>query len=184
MLIVRHHVIADHYPIGSTNIDPGQVVALNSSGNAVPVDSSDNGSTTLSAAVGVCGDTKGTASANTFYNKAWEMNDETAGSGRLTVYNGGGIFYVDYGTNADVDATDTTLAVGNILRTDSGAPDGEVLKTSGGTNIESIYKVVSTLPNTNYGTAGYADSGIPGVNLPVGDIDTARKFVLVRLILS
>jgi len=183
MLVVRHHVIADHYPIGSVNIEPGQVVALNSSGQAIPVDSSDAGSTTVSIAAGICGDVKGTASARTFYNKAWEMNDETSGSGRLTVYNGGGLFYIDYGTSADVDATDSTLAVGNTLGTDAQAPDGEVIKTS--PDIANIFRVVSILPNTKYGTSGYLDSGIPGpVNLPVGDIDTERKFALVRLIMT
>jgi hypothetical protein len=177
MLFVRLHVLADHYPVASSvNFKPGQVVALNSSGQAIL--QNEGSGDVEEIPIGIAGDEVGTLSAKQFSNKAWELGDETAGSRRLTVYHGGGSFYVDYGSTSCDVCEDTSLTVGAILKTDDdGTDDGKVSKD--GTE-KSIYRVENLLTETS----GYLDSGIPGpVYQPVGDVDSARKFALVRLLI-
>lgn len=179
MLVVRFHVIASHYPIASsTTVKPGQVIALSSTGYCVLCDG--NSGDTEAEPVGIAGDENGSLSANQFANKAWELGQETVGSGRLTVYHGGGEFYVDVGastTTSDVVIDAAGVNVGQKLYASS-ANDGYVNDSD--TSNAHVFTVLDNLSATN----GLLDSGIPGpVNLPVGDLDSTRTFALVRLVI-
>lgn len=179
MLIVRLMKFADHYPIATatTSVKKGQVIALNSDGEAVLCDA--GGASPVTIAIGISGDDVGSLTAGQLTNRAYELGNESAGSGRLTVYHGGGSFFIDYGASAEV-CLDATVAVGDVLNTGSDTADGKVkISASGGTTTD-IYRVENLLTaNSNY-----YDVGIPGpVLYPVGDTDSPSKMCLVRLLL-
>ena len=119
-LIVEYHVVADMYPIGTTQVLAGHIVRLNANGQVIPQDAAD-----ATNSIGIAGDTdRTTAGRTTAYSdevvigadginsdstdgaadgdarRRWTENrvsdfyDETAASGKMTVYHGGGKFWI------------------------------------------------------------------------------------------
>jgi len=113
-LIVEYHVLADMYPVGTESISAGMVVSLNAAGNIVPTPTGNNQTTAL----GVAGDSALTAEGQTTAysaqvtlgagggfqggvagtrfteNRVSDFYDETSASQKITVYHGGGKFWV------------------------------------------------------------------------------------------
>jgi len=111
-LIVEYHVVADMYTVGTTAILAGMQVNLNAAGQVVPTPIGAGINTVL----GIAGDSfRATAGQTTAYsdqvvigahaynaaaNQTWTQNrvsdfwNETEASGKITVYNGGGKFWI------------------------------------------------------------------------------------------
>jgi hypothetical protein len=159
-LIVEYHVIADMYPVGATAIRAGQLVKL-TAGLAVPCASADT------SALGIAGDSKLTSAAQTTAysdtvvigadgattrwtsNRVSDFYDETAASQKLTVYNGGGKFWI----SADLfDSDGVGIAAGNLLK--CGAAAGEYV--NGATSTDVLAMAVGAI--TAY------PSGVPGTD--------------------
>ncbi len=108
-LIVEYHVIADMYAVGTSDITAGMLVALNSSALVVPAPTSTDPD---QKAIGIAGDSKlSSAAKTTAYsdqvvigadgagtrwteNRVSDFYDETVASQKITVYNGGGKFWI------------------------------------------------------------------------------------------
>jgi hypothetical protein len=132
-LIVEYHVVADMYPVGATAIQAGMLVTL-SAGLIVPAPISTAPATVL----GIAGDSKLTTAAQTTAysdtvvigadgaatrwtgNRVSDFYDETAASQKITVYSGGGKFWIS-ATLFDSDGA--SIAAGNLLKV--GAVAGE-----------------------------------------------------------
>tara|TARA_R110000824_G_scaffold148242_3_gene317850 strand:+ start:39378 stop:39887 length:510 start_codon:yes stop_codon:yes gene_type:complete len=146
-LIEKYHVVAAEKTVetGET-IKEGQVVALNSSGNAVLQ------SSTNVKPYGLAGDTKSTsASAMPGISSGWQGRvsdsfDETSASGKITVYHSGGEFATDqFAANVSSGVTGADLY----------AIDGDlVLGVQAGGVVGVLTKAAGTYP-----------SGVPGVDL-------------------
>ena len=110
-IIVEQHVIADHYPVAGTGISAGMIVSLNAAGAAIPA--SVIGTLLVGQnAFGIAGDSALAAEGQTTAYSAnivigangggtrWTENrvsdfyDESKASQRITVYNGGGKFWI------------------------------------------------------------------------------------------
>lgn len=108
-LIEHYHLVADYYPVSTTNnpnIIEGMLVKLNNLGNAVQSDGSSG-----ERVLGVAGDTSDTTTGRTPYaadlvlspsgetrstsNRVSDFFNETTASGKITVYTGGGKFHTD-----------------------------------------------------------------------------------------
>lgn len=176
-LIVEYHVIADMYPVAqTTSIAAGMVVALDSSGYAVPAPTGTNPD---QKAIGIAGDsTTGTESQTTAYsdqvvigavptptstaktrwtsNRVSDFYDESRASGKITVYNGGGKFWI----SDDLFDAASSVAVGTTLGV-SGTTAGE-WEDSSITDDDIIAVAV--------GTASSYPSGVPGTDTTDGSI--------------
>ena len=129
-LIEEYHVVADMYPVSATSnpgIIEGRVVALEvATGNAVLC------STTLTP-IGLAGDSSETSGGHTHMQadlvisptgktrstsvRVSDFFDETAASGKVTVYNGGGKFHTDQfvaGVDFDHGAAVYSNATGSL----------------------------------------------------------------------
>ena len=111
-LIVEYHVVADMYTIGSEAITAGMIVGQNAAAQIVPRVTTALGTLPGQAALGIAGDSAlaaqgqttaysaqlrlGASGANTRWteNRVADFYDETAASNKITVYNGGGKFWV------------------------------------------------------------------------------------------
>ena len=165
-LVEKLHVIASHHPVdASAEIIEGQFVRINSSGDIVLWDG-DQGE---SEPFGVAGDTKSTTTvglpgagnsivlANSgavdTVNRVSDPGggrDETAASGRMTVYHGGGEFATDQFESGVSSAT-----VGDRLWVLDAT--GKLNNAGGG----SSSGVVATLTRA----AGAFPSGVPGTDI-------------------
>jgi hypothetical protein len=110
-LIVEYHVVADMYPVGTTAITAGMIVSI-TAGLVVPANSSLDPD---SEAIGIAGDSKLSAEGQTTAysdqvriganngtsryteNRVSDFYDETLASQKITVYNGGGKFWISNG---------------------------------------------------------------------------------------
>lgn len=129
------HLLADEYAVKSgETILQGQFVALDSDGLVVKATSS-------TAVIGIAGDTKSTSTASSLYtadvvinpsgdtrktvNRISDMYDETAASGKMTVYHSGGTFATDMVESDIVNATPGdplyVSANGKLQHTSSGS---------------------------------------------------------------
>jgi len=168
-LIVEYHVVADMYPVGATAISAGMLVGFTN--NLIVPSTADPDQ----QSIGIAGDSALAAEGQTTAYSAqltigsngggtrWTENrisdfyDETTASQKITVYNGGGKFWVSStlfdndgascsaglligsGTIAG-DWTDTAvtdddvcgLCVGAVQGYDSGVPGTDVTNGSGG----------------------------------------------------
>jgi len=133
-LIVEYHVVADMYPMGTNAITAGMLVNLNAAGDCQAMPIGGQGQDVL----GIAGDTfRAAQGQTTAYSDAvviqaggttrWTENrvsdfyDETAASDKMTVYHGGGKFWI----SCDLfDDSGTAVAIGsNLMR--SAATAGE-----------------------------------------------------------
>ena len=125
-LIVEYHVVADMYPVGASAISAGMIITLDATGLAVPAPI---GTSVGKVAVGIAGDSAlaaegqttpysaqvviGADGAGTRWteNRVTDFYDETTSSQKITVYNGGGKFWVD----EDLFDNASAIAAGDLL---------------------------------------------------------------------
>jgi len=109
-LVEIFHVVASNHAVGATDIDEGQMVKMDTDGTIIPV------SATADIIFGVAGDTvSSSASAmpgvyDGWQNRASDSFNETAASGKITVYHDGGEFATD-----QYEADLSTAVVGAYL---------------------------------------------------------------------
>ena len=171
-LIVEYHVIADMYPVSSTSITAGMIVSLNAAGQAIPATA---GLDPGVQAVGIAGDSSlTTAGQTTAYsaqvvigadgagtrwteNRVSDFYDETVASQKITVYNGGGKFWISENLWDAAASVTPGLPVGVT----TGGTPGEWEETTV-TDDDICGLAVSV--NTAY------DSGVPGTDTTDGSI--------------
>ena len=135
-LIVEYHVVADMYPVAqSTSIKAGMILTLDSDGYVVPAPTSTDpgkkaigiagdtttgseGSTTASSdevVVGATSEPTSTAKTRWTSNRVSDFYDESKASGKVTVYSGGGKFWIsdDLFDSASDVTPGTPLGVGD-----------------------------------------------------------------------
>jgi hypothetical protein len=195
MLIPIYRVISSQFPVDSLtgNIEMGMAVGLgtNASGAVVvrKVDAG-AGANTVTQPVGIAGDRKRASEAYEWVNRVSDSGDETAASGKMTVYHGGGEFWLD------VDDASITTPLGSAVE---GAISSAATVTVGaklyagtanGTTI-----VAGQLHSSSSGDAVALvlsdavtlESGIPGEYEPGSSVDYAdpavpRTWVHVKLL--
>lgn len=164
-LVELFHVVAANHTVGSTAIDEGQLVKLNTSGEAVPYDGS-------GVVIGVAGDTKSSSAsampgiATGWQNRASDSYNETAASRELTVYMAGGQFATDQ-FETDVESAN----VGVKLYASS---NGKLQATSSGDAVAVLTKAAGSYP-----------SGVPGTDIN-GDLalsgDNSNQYIEFKLL--
>jgi len=176
-LIVEYHVIADMYPVGDTAISAGILVELNAAGNVIPVAGQGNLDT-----LGVAGDSAlAAAGQTTAYsaqvtigadgaNNRWTENrvsdfyDETAASNKITVYHGGGKFWI---SSDLIGAASGAMVVGGNLETSATVGCWDVNALTLGAQVGICVA----------GTTAYP-SGVPGTDVD-GSITLGDYFAAV-----
>lgn len=165
-IIVEQHVVADQYEVGDTTITAGMAVQLDSDGKA------ERNTDAANLCIGLAGDSKLTTEGQTTaygaqvyigvqdpspdatHNTRWTANrvsdfyNETLASGKITVYNGGGKFWI----SEDIwDSTSVT--VGQVVLPSSTAGKLQAGSWSDGKVIGKIVgiaqKVASGVPGTD-----------------------------------
>jgi len=170
-LIVEQHVIADMYPIAvATTISAGMLVELSSglivaattgSVNAIGIAGDSNvantQTTAYSAEVVIGATDADTARTRWTSNRVSDMYNETLGSGKMTVYHGGGKFWI---------SDDLVEHPGNVLAGDklavSDVTAGEWGETASNTLGDFIAIAV--------GSGQEYPSGVPGTDTTDGSI--------------
>lgn len=177
-LIVEQHVIADQYPVGG-NITAGMIVALNSSAQAVAAPTSTD---PKQDAIGIAGDSRlaaegqttaysdqvviGAGATNRYTeNRVSDFYNETLASDKITVYNGGGKFWV----STDLFDAPESVAPGVALGI-SGTTAGE-WEESGVVDDDIIAMAV--------GAAQAYPSGVPGTDTTDGSITLGNFIPLI-----
>ena len=164
-LIVEYHVVADQYPVGASAIQAGMLVQL-TGGLVVPLATSANPD---QIALGIAGDSRlaaegqttaysdtvviGADGAGTRWtsNRVSDFYNEALASHKITVYNGGGKFWIS-ATLFDSDGVGMTA--GTLLK-GSGSTAGEWVGS--GTDDDVLGLAVGGV--TAYG------SGVPGTDV-------------------
>jgi len=148
-LVEIFHVVASNHAIGTTDINEGQLVQMDTDGTIIPVDTGAN-----DVVFGVAGDTlSSSASAmpgvySGWQNRASDSFNETAASGKITVYHDGGEFATD-----QYEADLATATVGAYLYPSN---NGKLQATQPGTA-----NPVAILTRA----AGDYPSGVPGTDI-------------------
>jgi hypothetical protein len=173
MIRPHFHAFTPSYPVASgQTIKAGQVVMLNSTGKVVISDGT-------KPPIGLSADTKSTLSAGQFTNRVPDYGDETAASGKISVYQGaGGMFYVDLTDVVD----ETSVAINDILVATAGGKlevNNSATSTLGGTGVYVVGRVVD-IPSGVSDNDYLLPTGIPGEFEPSGDSDNPRKWILIR----
>jgi hypothetical protein len=175
-LIVEYHVNADMYAVGTTAISAGMIVELNTAGLVVPVaglNNDDNlgiagdsalaqeGQTTAySAQVTIGADGAGTRWTE---NRVSDFYDETTASQKITVYNGGGKFWI----SSDLLAAGETAAIGALYESSNTAGNWVVGAAAADTTVA-----------LGVGAAQAYPSGVPGTDID-GSITLGNYFPVV-----
>jgi len=154
-LVEKFFVVASEHPVGSTAIKEGQLVVLNSSQEIIPY----AGSGTV---LGVAGDTKSSSASampgiySGWQNRVNDSFDETAASGLMTVYHGGGEFATDQ-FETDV----LSASVGASLYASS---NGMFQAASSGSAVAVLTKAAGSYPSGVPGTDINGDMALRGDN--------------------
>lgn len=190
-LIEEYHVVADMYEVDpETNPDiiEGDVVTLNSAGNAVLASNT-------GVAVGLAGDSSETSSGHTPFaadlvigahskgvfgagglpvaktqstsNRVSDFFNETKASGKITVYNGGGKFNTDRFETED-GGSPVTYSVGDLVYSSA---NGLLINDSNGGAAPLVGKVVRV--PFDY------PSGVPGTDTTDGSLSLGSFLTLV-----
>ena len=180
-LIVEYHVVADMYTVAAGAITAGMLVSFDANSQCVasPINTD--------LAVGIAGDsalaaegqttaysaqvTIGANGAGTRFteNRVSDFYDETTASQKLTVYNGGGKFWI----SEDLLDAGTVIAAGEFMRVGAVAA-GEWL--DGGTNAVGDTVAIAAGPVQAY------DSGVPGTATANGSLSLGNYFpVILRI---
>lgn len=193
MLIPIYRVISSQFPVDSStgDIEMGMVVGLttNASGVTVVRKSANTGANTVTNVIGLAGDRKRASEAYEWVNRVSDSGDETAGSGKMTVYHGGGEFWVDVDDQAVTTplgsaitgavSRDATITVGAKLYHATVAGNtvaGQLDSTSDGDAVAIVLSDAVTI-----------ESGIPGEYEPGSSVDYAdpsvpRTWVQIKLL--
>lgn len=127
-LIVEYMVVADMYPVGTSAITAGMILTLHTDGTVIPAPTGT--SSPKSRAIGIAGDSAlAAAGVTTAYsdtvtigaggtrytsNRVSDFYNETTASQKITVYNGGGKFWISSDLfDANVTVPGTPLGVSN-----------------------------------------------------------------------
>ena len=177
-LIVEQHVVADMYPVGDTAIQAGMLVAMDpTAGTGVIIPAT---TALQDSVIGIAGDsmlttagqttaysaqvTVGASDADTARTR-WTANrvsdayDETLASGKITVYNGGGKFWISENLVTDI----ATIVPGDGLTADDGGMWEEEDDNSQGEQVALCVGVPAVYP-----------SGVPGTDTTDGSIALAN----------
>ena len=167
-LIVEYHVVADMYPVSTTAITAGMIVSLNAAGQAIPAPTALVSN--AQRAIGIAGDSSLAAEGQTTAysdqvrlgadgvgtrwteNRVSDFYNETTASQKITVYNGGGKFWI----SSDLFDGDGTPAPGMTL-TISGTTAGEWEDAANATDDDIV--AVAVGPVQAY------PSGVPGTDI-------------------
>ena len=162
-LIVEYHVVADMYPMGNTAISAGMLVELNAAGNVIPIAGANNVDT-----LGVAGDSAlAAAGQTTAYstpltlgadgaNNRWTENrvsdfyNETTASDKITVYHGGGKFWI---SDDLVGAASANPAITNLLESSATAGCWDIGAAAAMQNVGICVAGVQAYPSGVPGTA-------------------------------
>ena len=198
MLIPIYRVISSQFPVDTLtgDVEMGYCIGLttNSAGQTVArkVDAGGTVPGAVTNVVGISGDRKRASEAYEWVNRVSDSGDETAGSGKITVYHGGGEFWVDVDDSAvttplgsaikGVVSSAATITVGAKLYP---ADDNGGTKAAGqmdSTQVNSIDAVAQVLSD-----AVTLESGIPGEYEPGSSVDYAdpsvpRTWVQIKLL--
>ena len=165
-LIVEYHVVADMYPVGATAISAGMNVTL-IAGLVVPTTASTD------IAFGIAGDSRLSAAGQTTAysdqltigasgggsrwteNRVSDFYDETLASQKITVYNGGGKFWISE------DLFDAPASVSNTIGTTSWLRSGA---TAGFWAISAANTVAQFIASAVGASQAYP-SGVPGTDV-------------------
>ena len=178
-LIVEYHVIADMYPVAAGAVTAGMQVNLSAAGQAqaTPVGAG------VASPVGISGDSALAAEGQTTAYSAqvvigadgggtrWTENrvsdfyDETTASQKITVYNGGGKFWI----SDDLFDAPAGVAPGDLLGR-SAAVAGEWVEVAVGTDLQLGIAV---------GINQAYDSGVPGTDTTNGSISLGNYVPVV-----
>ena len=161
-LIVEYHVVADMYPVGATAISAGMNVTL-VAGLVVPATAN------VAVAIDIAGDSRLSAAGQTTAysdqltigasgggsrwteNRVSDFYDETLASQKITVYNGGGKFWI----SEDLFDAPAAIVALNLLQT--GATAGFYATGAGTGPNDHIATVV--------GASQAYPSGVPGTDV-------------------
>ena len=167
-LIVEQHVVANSYPVGTTDINAGMLVSMVNDGTVIPAGADSTtvigiagdsaltteGQTTAYSAEVVIGATDSdTARTRWTSNRVSDMFDETLASGKMTVYHGGGKFWI----SDDLITGELAIDAGELLEAETGGH-----WATGATAGEVVGVCV--------GRAQQYPSGVPGTDTPDGSI--------------
>ena len=180
-LIVEYHVVADMYPVGAAAISAGNIVMLTAN-LVVPQTAA-----TATDSIGIAGDSALAAEGSTTAYSAqvvigadgagtrWTENrvsdfyDETTASQKITVYNGGGKFWIS----------------DDLLDTSSAAAGIGLLYGSGVTGGDGLWLVqvaaASQIVAIGVGASQAYDSGVPGTDPGAGGSITLGDYFPVIL---
>lgn len=192
MIIPIFRVIASQFLVDSLtgNVEPGQPVSLaqNASGDfCVRLADSDSASVPTRTCIGLAADRKRASEAFEWVNRLSDQGDETAGSGYMSVYHGGGEFYLD--VNDSAITTPLGTAIPGVIESGLSLTPGVKLyvSTTAGllhtTQTNSTDAVCQVLE-----PAGALPSGIPGEYEPgssvaYADPSVPRTYVRVKLLI-
>lgn len=182
MIIPVFHHFVSNFPIdATTTFEAGMAVALDSDGKAVKADGASGW------VIGLAADRNRASEAYEWVNRVSDSGNDTAGSGNLSVYHGGGEFYLDVNDGAITTPQGTTISgvlengktytPGTRLYADDSGTDGTLT-----TDSSSTTQVVAVVLEA----AAALDSGIPGEYEPGATVEyvddaTNRTFVKVKL---
>jgi len=177
-------VVTSQYPIlATTTIEGGMVVTIDSNGRAVACGASD-------VPVGISADRNRASEAYEFVNRVSDSGNDTRASGLLSVYHGGGEFYVDMDDSAITTPAGTAIT-GVIVNGATVTPDMQPLyaAASGQMDDSGSTIVARTIENpVNYDGTASLETGIPGEFEPGSSVDYAdddvpRTWVKIKLII-
>ena len=183
-LIVEYHVIADMYTVGAVAISAGMIVELNAAGAVIPQDAASQvtnigiagdsalaaeGSTTAYSAQVTLGaaPADGTAGSRWTENRVSDFYDETTASQKITVYNGGGKFWI---SDDLLDTGSAAPAAGNLFGTGIAGGNGSWLVQAA---------VVGENVAISVGASQAYDSGVPGTDTTNGSMTLGDYFPVV-----
>jgi len=167
-LIVEQHVVAGMYPVGSVDINAGMLVIMVNDGTVIPAPadsalclgiagdsavSTAQQTTAYSAQVTIGADDADTARTRWTSNRVSDMYNETLASGKITVYSGGGKFWI----SDDLITGELAIDAGELLESETGG------NWATGASAGEVVAVC-------VGHAQQYPSGVPGTDTPDGSI--------------
>ena len=167
-LIVEQHVVANSYPVGTTAIQAGMLVSMVNDGTVIPAGAdstivlgiagdsflaAEGQTTAYSAEVVIGASDADTARTRWTSNRISDMFNETLASGKITVYNGGGKFWI----SDDLITGELAIDAGELLESETGGN-----WATGNTAGEVVAIAV--------GHAAKYPSGVPGTDTPDGSL--------------
>jgi hypothetical protein len=183
----EYHVVADMYPVSATSnpeIVEGMFVRLNSSGQAILATGASNtrslgvaGDSTIDAPVGSKNREYQDAlivsptglKVNTSNRLSDPAGNDTAASGKITVYNGGGKFHTDIYETLNV-STPITYTPGDALYVSA---NGKLTNVSSANT--QVVAVLTVAPREY-------PSGVPGTDTADGSISLGSFLTFVLLV--